>query len=164
MTVKSEVSNISPLSGSLLGGTLITIEGVNFSDDALDNPVKVGDYWCFVQTSTPTEITCRVMETYAEDISTVKVLTFLRTSEEAVNLIDNTFEFYEPLATITDLTNAFDTATNSQVITLTGTGFGTDISAIELIIDGVQQECLTADETTATFALDGTLDEASDNV
>lgn len=91
-------------------------------------------------------------------------MTFLRTSEEAVNICDNVFEFYEPVATITDMTNAFDATSNTQVITLTGTGFGTDTSAIEFYIDGVKQECLTAEDTTATFAIDGTLDEVSDNV
>jgi hypothetical protein len=51
LTVGSQVTGISPLAGSRLGGTLVTIDGVNFSDDKYDNPVKVGDYWCFVQTT-----------------------------------------------------------------------------------------------------------------
>ena len=63
LTVEGRVTNISPLAGSLLGGTLLTIDGINFSDDALDNPVKVGDYWCFVRTTSANQITCRVMET-----------------------------------------------------------------------------------------------------
>ena len=36
------VDSISPLTGSSLGGTLVTIDGINFSDDPLDNPVMVG--------------------------------------------------------------------------------------------------------------------------
>lgn len=164
LTVTSQVTSITPLTGSVLGGTMITIEGINFSDDALDNPVTVGGYWCYVQTSTPTQITCRIMETLAEEISTVQVLTFLRTSEEAVNICSNVFEYSEPIASVTALTNAFDATTNTQVLTLEGTGFGTDTSTIELYIDGVRQECLTAADTTATFALDGMLDEVSDNV
>lgn len=104
------------------------------------------------------------METYAEEISSVQVLTFLRTSEEAVNLCSNVFEYAEPIASVTAMTNAFETTTNTQVITLEGTGFGTDTSTIELYIDGVQQECLTADETTATFTIDGMLDEVSENI
>ena len=85
------------------------------------------------------------METHAEEIETVKVLTFLRTSEEAVNLVDNEFDYSYPIATLTGLTNAFDAATNAQVITLEGTGFGTDVDAIELYIDGVRQECISID-------------------
>ena len=71
LTVGSQVTAISPLSGSYLGGTLVTIDGNNFSDDLYDNPVKVGNNWCLVQTTNPDQITCRVMETYATEISTV---------------------------------------------------------------------------------------------
>jgi len=42
ITVGSQVTGISPMSGSVLGGTLVTIDGINFSDDPYDNPVKVG--------------------------------------------------------------------------------------------------------------------------
>ena len=48
LTVTSQVTGISPLTGSVHGGTLVTIQGINFSDDPYDNPVKVGDYWCLV--------------------------------------------------------------------------------------------------------------------
>lgn len=50
------------------------------------------------------------------------------------------------------------------MITLTGEGFGTDPSAINFFIDGVLLESLTADDTTATFVIDGMLDEVSDDV
>jgi hypothetical protein len=79
------------------------------------------------------------METGAEESSTALVLTFLGTSEEAENLVDNTYEFMTPVAEITGMTNAFDDTTNTQVITLEGTGFGTDISTIEFYIDNVAQ-------------------------
>ena len=65
LTVEGRVSGVTPLTGSYLGGTLITITGVNFSNDKYDNPVKAGDYWCDVQTTNPTQITCRVRETGA---------------------------------------------------------------------------------------------------
>ena len=51
LTVEGVVTGYSPASGSALGGTLITIDGVNFSDDALDNPVKVGNHYCLVLTT-----------------------------------------------------------------------------------------------------------------
>jgi len=53
LTVESTVTAISHTSGSLLGGTLLTIDGTNFSNDPLDNPVKVGDYNCLVESTTP---------------------------------------------------------------------------------------------------------------
>jgi len=115
----------------------VTIDGTNFSDDKYDNPVKVGDNWCLVQTTSISQITCRVMETFTDEIKAALVLTFLRTSEEAEELVDNSFEFMTPVATITGMTNAFDEASNTQVITLEGTGFGTDPASIEFNIDNV---------------------------
>ncbi len=164
LTVTSQVSGISPLAGSALGGTMVTIDGINFSDDKLDNPVKVGDYWCFVKETSATQIKCRVMETGTEEITTVQVITFLRTSEEAINLVDNKFEYMTPVATVNSISSDFDAATNTAVLTLEGEGFGTDASGIELFIDGELQTALTADETRATFTLDSALDETSNDV
>ena len=92
------------------------------------------------------------------------MLTFLGTSEEAENLVSNTFTFNEPLAAITGMTNAFDADTNTQVITLEGTGFGADTAGIEVYIDGVVQTVLTAADTTATVTVDEMLDETSSNM
>jgi len=164
ITVTSSVTSISHASGSLHGGQLMTIGGVNFSNDKYDNPVKVGDYWCLVQTTSPTEITCRIMETFATEISTVNTLVFLRTSEEAKAVANNIFDFTEPLSAMTAMDNAFDATTNKQVVTLTGTGFPTDTAAVELMIDDVKQTTLTSTETTVTFSIDHMLDETSANV
>ena len=65
------------------------------------------------------------------------MLTFLGASEEAENLVDNDFEFMEPVASMTAMTNAFDESTNTQVLTVEGTGLGTDTAGIEFYIDGV---------------------------
>ena len=54
LTVEGRVTAISPLTGSYLGGTKVTITGVNFSNDPLDNPVKAGNNWCDVLTTNPT--------------------------------------------------------------------------------------------------------------
>jgi len=136
LKVEGRVTGIAPLQGSYLGGTLVTIDGVNFSKNKLDNPVKVGNFWCLVQTTNASQITCRVAETKATESSDVKVSTFLRTQEEAKNDVANDFGFKAPVATVSGLTAAFDTATKTQVLTLAGSGFGTDITKPELIIDG----------------------------
>ena len=84
LKVYGKVTNFSPLSGSALGGTLVTIDGENFSTDPLDNPVKVGKQYCLVETSTPTQIVCRTMETGSvTEVPDAEVIVFLRTSEEA---------------------------------------------------------------------------------
>ena len=48
LEVMSKVTGFTPNSSSYLGGQLITITGVNFSNDPYDNPVKVGNDWCYV--------------------------------------------------------------------------------------------------------------------
>lgn len=56
------ITSISPSSGSLNGGTLITISGSNFSPSYSDTLVYVGDelnWFCRIETITTTQITCR---------------------------------------------------------------------------------------------------------
>ena len=84
---------------------------------------------------------------------TTNVITFLRTQEEAKNDVSNAFQMTTPVATVTDLTAAFDATTNEIVATMTGTGFGSDTSAVQLWIDGVQQKTETVASTTATFTV-----------
>lgn len=43
-----KVTGFTPATVSVHGGSLVTIDGLNFSDDPLDNPVKVGDHYCLV--------------------------------------------------------------------------------------------------------------------
>ena len=54
LDVNSRVTNISPKIGSIHGGTLVTIDGMNFGTEKTDNPVQisthggVGSIDCFV--------------------------------------------------------------------------------------------------------------------
>ena len=78
------------------------------------------------------------METYSSDVVTSEVIVFLRTSEEAQAEIDVTFEYVTPAETLSGLTSAFDTTTNSLVFTATGTGFtADDLTSVSLYIDDV---------------------------
>lgn len=115
---------------------------MNFSNEPLDNPVKVGDTYCLVKTSTPTQIVCQIDRTgklvTTPNIDT-QTIVFLRTSEEAQveTGVSNVYQYRAPVATVTAMSNAYDTATNKQTITLTGTGFiPGDIANVKLYIDG----------------------------
>jgi len=83
------VESITPQEGSRFGGTLVTIAGQNFGTAKTDNPVQistlggVGSVDCFVQTTSATEITCRVAAAEKGMNEPAKLLTFLKTSEEA---------------------------------------------------------------------------------
>ena len=53
------MTNISPTSGSKNGGTLVSIEGINFSETFLDNVVYIGNKACVVESATTTLVKCR---------------------------------------------------------------------------------------------------------
>ena len=86
LDVHGTVHSVTPLSGSKYGGALVTITGENFSDNPLDNPVKIGSNYCYVITTSPTEITCRTDMLHDQMVGSEQVLVFLKTSEEASTL------------------------------------------------------------------------------
>ena len=58
------------------------------------------------------------------------------------------FDFVNPLESITGMSNAFDATTNTQVFTITGTGFTqNDLTSVSLFLDGIKQETLTVSTT-----------------
>ena len=58
-----------------------------------------------------------------------------------------------PAQTVTGLTAAFDAASNTQKLTLAGSGFGTDKSKVTLIIDGKTQTTDSLTDTEGKFTL-----------
>jgi hypothetical protein len=52
---------------------------------ATDNPVKLGDNYCYVETTADTEITCRIGDLSSQSATTdALLLVFARVSEEMV--------------------------------------------------------------------------------
>jgi hypothetical protein len=135
------VTSFSPSSGSIYGGTLITINGIDFSYTPTDNPVLVGSTDCDVITSSPTKITCRTQlrDSPIEDTEDLSV--FLGTSEEAVcGLGAGNCLFSWTSTGLPNLSGApsatFDTTLNEYTITFSGSGFPTSTTGIEVYIDG----------------------------
>jgi len=62
--VESVVTSFTPNTGTVFGGTLITITGTNFGTVRTDNPVEIymgeTSVDCLVQETAPTEIQCRI--------------------------------------------------------------------------------------------------------
>lgn len=77
------VTDFQPRSGSVNGGTLVSITGYNFSTDVLDNPVRMGYTDCIVESSSNTEIKCRTLPRMEGVGGTEDIIVFLKTSEEA---------------------------------------------------------------------------------
>lgn len=145
LTVGSSITSITPTMGSMFGGTLVTITGINFSTDPLDNPVKVGPNYCLVLTSSATQITCRIVEITTPVAATAQnVFVFLKTSEEAKCTNTCLFDYVTPMATTTGIAAAFDTASQTTQITVSGSGFD---SPAELVLDGVKQTFVSATDT-----------------
>lgn len=59
LTTIGKVTDYNPKSGSVHGGTLITVDGYHFSDDYQDNPIRIGYTDCLVEKSSPTQLVCR---------------------------------------------------------------------------------------------------------
>jgi hypothetical protein len=118
LTVGSNVTDYSPKQGSIYGGTLLTITGTNFGSEFTDNPVQistlggVGSIDCFLQSISETQITCRLDKTNKEDGTTGKMLVFLKTSEEALCVPNNTCDwtYISSIPEVTNITTLWDTA------------------------------------------------------
>jgi len=65
LMVKAEVTNISPRSGSILGGTIVTITGNKFSEDKLNNPVTINLEFATILSSSESTIVARLPTTQA---------------------------------------------------------------------------------------------------
>ena len=123
VTTEAIVTGISTVSGSNNGGQVLTITGINFSDDPYDNPVQVDGYDCFVLTTSATEITCRIDETANDEpTSTGIVVVFLSTSEEAQSEVDMLWNWASPSGSIETFESGFDEASNKEIVTITGLG------------------------------------------
>jgi hypothetical protein len=150
VVTEARVDTISTLTGSKFGGGLVTITGINFSDDKYDNPIMIGNYNCLVQTTSANEITCRV-ETIEDNPMNVNdgLYVFLSTSEEVPfaddpvandgTKISNSWSWVTPAETVNSATVSFDDVNNVNIVTVDGMGFGTDPALFELWIDGVKQ-------------------------
>lgn len=161
LTVEAYVSSISPSSGSKFGGTLVTITGVNFGTDPYDNPVKIGNTYCLVQTTSATTITCRIADT-VEEVSSTSILVFLKTSEEAScagSICD--WSYVTPTHTITEITTAYDATSANTQASIVGTGLA---EPCELWIDGYQQTFVSVSDTVAVFNIVNLDDSDSTNV
>jgi hypothetical protein len=161
LDVSSKVTKVTPLVGSIYGGTLLTITGTNFGTKKTDNPVQlsthggVGSIDCLVQTINPTQITCRVDPNMRAKVDNTKaeVAVFLKTYEEAKcpGVLCN-WVYSKPSPKVTKVTPVFSKDTNQWTVEVTGTGFGSTKNA-DLQINAVTQPTLTQADTKAVFTI-----------
>ena len=164
LNVGATVTGVSPLTGSIYGGTLLTITGTNFGDVYTDNPVSisttgggVGTTSCYVETTMATQITCRIDSETTNHTAGLggEVIVFLKTSEEATCVGTGTcdFVFTSAIPTITNATSVFDEAANAWTVVVDGTDFTGDASTTSLTVNGIAQTTTSVSATQAVFTI-----------
>jgi hypothetical protein len=144
LDVGTYVSSVSPLQGSIYGGTVLTIKGSNFGTVYTDNPVQIsflgaiGSRDCFVEKTGPTEIQCRLDSSEVqEDKKVGTVIVFLKTSEEATcpaEVCKKTFVYTSAVPTITSAGVLYEAASKSWKLEARGTGFTGDANSVKLMV------------------------------
>jgi len=146
LTVGSNVTSVSPQIGSIYGGTEVTITGTNFGTVFTDNPVQistlggVGSIDCFLNFINSTTIRCRVNETTKTDNTTGKMITFLKTSEEALCTPNSTchWTYTSNIPTVTHMTAVYNDANNYWQVVVNGTNFSGTTATTVLDVDGAK--------------------------
>ena len=145
----------------------MTITGGHFGTVATDNPVKIGNNYCYVIETADAEITCRIGDLTTQSATTEALLiVFARTTEEMVCSTgsDCFYEYAAPVSTATGISSSFDTASNSIHVTVTGSGFGTDTSTTSLLIDDIEQTTVSVADGSAVFQVTDMLDSSSSSI
>ena len=151
-----KVTSITPSSGSLEGGTVLTIVGENFSTITNENQVVIGDSgldYCIVTDATAIELKCKVNKPLEVLSGVQKVYVLGRAREEATCDMDNvcvyTFDANKtPI--VTDMQPRV--AVTSNTITVTGTGFKPANAVVEVFIGDAKGINVTIiSETSLTF-------------
>jgi hypothetical protein len=135
-----ELLDFQPRTGSIYGGTKLTLTGGPFTSDLKETIVKVGykwweeiDHYCYVISVTPTEVTCRLPLDLNREAKEYEVILFASTYEESNCEMSNnclfTFQAADTLPEVTAPASAvFDSVSGEYTIVITGTGF-TDAAA-----------------------------------
>ena len=149
----------------------MTIDGFEFSDLITDNPVKIGyqvvggvDHHCYVQSTSSTQIKCRMATDFTRSHGEAELIVFASTSEEATfaNGVYKFFYFQDDaqLSSLTGLSTNFDTTTNKYSLTFTGSGFKTvsspanDETTVDVLIGGIAQTVTSVTDTEVVVQID----------
>ena len=105
------------MTGSVLGGTLLTIAGYHYGTTATDNPVKVGDNYCIVEETSEFEIKCRIAIRKPTVVSSAEVIVFAKTYEEMqcnIGLANDEcfFVYADSTSTVSGIAASYDNVGN----------------------------------------------------
>ena len=158
------VTSFHPKSGSVHGGTLITVDGYHFSDDYQDNPIRIGVTDCMVEVSTPTQLKCRTEARVSAEVGDDDFIVLLKTYEEAVCGVDGGCKYtWTDTAKVSSYEVKFDDELNDYVLKLVGTGFNATLDNTEVLIDTMKQPLVNASDTELNVRITNMLSSVSLN-
>ena len=156
-TVGSNITDYTPKTGSIYGGTLLTITGTNFGKEFTDNPVQISKgtdgVHCYLQSISETEIKCRVGKANKTAGEQSKMVVYLKVSEEAKcepkEKCDWTYTGFIP--EITAVETVWDSTSQKYQVIVNGTGFTGTANTTEFSVNGKVQTTLSVNSTHAIF-------------
>ncbi|XP_053349466.1 PKHD1 like 1, tandem duplicate 1 [Clarias gariepinus] len=132
------LASLQPSSGSLAGGTLLTITGNGFVTG--NTSVMLGSYPCTIVTLTPAMVTC-LTHSFKETQVQVNIKVF------GVNYPPLSFN-YTQSQTPNITTVSPTTGPSGTTITVSGSGFGLDIGLVSVLIAGAACNISSITDTT----------------
>ena len=149
LNVTFEITSFSPTSGSIFGGTAITIYGGPFTTDLEETLVKVGfkwwepiDHYCYVFEVTEEYVKCRLPLDLNREAEEYELIAFASTYEEDDCLFEGneycmfTFIAASDLPTVTSFSSLYDEGSQKYQITVSGIGFTDTADQVEFQLDG----------------------------
>lgn len=115
-TLGPVITSVSPSSGSVLGGTIVTITGLNFTGAT---SVSFGGSQCVISSNSGTVIVCT---TTAHTSGLVEVIISTPQGQNTTTGSQNDF-LYTGGPTVTDLSPNAGPASGNTIVTITGTNF-----------------------------------------
>ena len=148
------VTSISPLTGSINGGTILTITGRNFSPDPAENQVFVGgamNWFCDVFAATTTQLQCRTPPIHPEYTTLAQTVdVFSRITNQAI--CSGTCVFTYNNATFPTIVAPTSPIYNAnQDVTLIGTGLVVGGVLPTVWVGTVQATVVFATNTSVRF-------------
>ena len=145
------VTSVSPNSGSLNGGSLISISGDGFSETTAMVSISIGSLPCNIKYVNVSYIECETTNGY-DHLANVTVT--VNNGHPIVSVCEGSCEYqYSPAETpVISSVRPANVASTSSELTLSGTGFGYD-SARVMVGD---TECITSDVTDVRIVCDVT--------
>ena len=142
------IENIQPTAGSMAGGAVITLTGYGFGNSSA---VYIGGYTCSVLEQSFTEIICETPSSSAQVEKTIEVHVTVNGGPQPAECETSTktcLYYYALLWTPTVATINPDTMSSNTTFTITGTKFGTDVSALEVFIGNTPADLVSTDDST----------------